>query len=118
MATAGVPERLVQGSCAPRFERVRRVFDESFAHGELGAGVAVTLDGDPVVDLWGGWADAAGTRPWQRDTLVSVASTTKGITAVCLNRLLDAGSVELDAPVARVWPEFEQAGKRGVTLRH
>lgn len=114
-----MPERLaaVAGDCAPRFERVRRVFEESFAKGELGASIAVYLDGDPVVDLWGGHADAARTRPWQRDTLVSVASTTKGITAVCLNRLAEAGAVDLDAPIARIWPEFEQAGKRRVSLR-
>src|SRR5512134_2311405 len=107
MQPARVPERLVQGSCAPRFEELRRRFEEGFARGELGAAVAVFLDGDPVVDLWGGWADAARTRPWQRDTLVSVASATKGITALCLNRLVEAGGVDLDAPVARVWPEFE-----------
>ena len=118
MESARASEPLVQGSCAPRFEKLRRTFEESFGRGELGAAVAVVLDGDPVVELWGGWADAARTRPWRRDTLVSVASTTKGITAVCLNRLVEAGGVDLDAPVARVWPEFEQAGKRGVTLRH
>ena len=66
----------VHGSCAPRFEKVRRAFEASFAHGELGAAVAVFLGGEPAVDLWGGFADAAGARPWQRDTLVSVASTT------------------------------------------
>jgi CubicO group peptidase (beta-lactamase class C family) len=106
-----------QGRCAPRFERVRRAFEASFAKGELGAAVAVYQDGDPVVDLWGGHADAARTRPWARDTLVCLASTTKGATAVCLHRLVDGGRLDLDAPVARVWPEFEQAGKAALPVR-
>jgi len=106
-----------QGLCAPRFESVRRAFEASFAKGELGAAVAVYLDGDPVVDLWGGYADAARTRPWARDTLVSLASTTKGATAVCLHRLVDTGCLDLDAPVARFWPEFEQAGKAALPVR-
>jgi CubicO group peptidase (beta-lactamase class C family) len=55
---------------------VRRVFEKSFESGEVGAAVAITLDGKPVVDLWGGFADAARTRPWQRDTIVNVYSTT------------------------------------------
>lgn len=107
----------MHGRCAPRFEKVRHAFAESFARGELGAGVAVYSNGDPVVDLWGGFADAARSRPWARDTLVSVASTTKGMTAVCLARLADAGSLDPDAPVARYWPEFAQAGKHGISVR-
>ena len=69
------------------------------------------VDGEPVVDLWGGHADAARTRPWERDTIVNVFSTTKAMTALCAHMLADRGLLDLDAPVARYWPEFAQAGK-------
>jgi CubicO group peptidase (beta-lactamase class C family) len=108
----------LQGECDARFERVRRVFEKSFEGGEVGAAVAVTLDGRPVVDLWGGFADAARTRPWQRDTIVNVYSTTKGVTAICAHRLVEAGKLDLDAPVARYWPEFAQAGKQRLPVRY
>jgi len=107
----------VAGRCAPGFERVRHTFEQSFARGELGAGLCVYLDGDPVIDLWGGHADAARSRPWASDTLVSVASTTKGFAAACLARLADAGRLDLDAPAARYWPEFAQAGKQAIPVR-
>jgi CubicO group peptidase (beta-lactamase class C family) len=107
----------VEGECDARFERVRRVFEKSFDGGEVGAAVAITLDGRPVVDLWGGFADAARTRPWQRDTIVNVYSTTKGVTAICAHRLVEAGRLDLDAPVARYWPEFAQAGKERMPVR-
>ena len=107
-----------QGACEPRFDAVRRVFEEQVASGrEVGAAVAVTLDGDPIVDLWGGFADQARTTPWDRDTMVNVYSTTKGVTAICAHRLIDEGRLELDAPVARYWPEFAQAGKAEIPVR-
>ena len=104
-------EGRVQGECAPRFGRVRDAFARNFANGEVGAALAVTVDGEPVVDLWGGYADAARTRPWERDTIVNVYSTTKGMTAICANRLIEDGRLDLDAPVATYWPEFAQAEK-------
>jgi len=108
----------IEGSCQPGFERVRDRFTENFAsRGEVGAAVAVTIDGRPVVDLWGGHADKQRTRPWTRDTIVNVYSATKGIAATCLNRLADQGRVDLDAPVARYWPEFAQAGKERIPVR-
>ncbi|MEU2789395.1 serine hydrolase domain-containing protein [Streptomyces sp. NPDC007100] len=108
----------VQGICAPGFEGVRGEFERNFAErGEVGAAVAVTLDGEFVVDLWGGYADAGGARPWQRDTLVNVYSTSKGMTALCAHLLADRGELDLDAPVARYWPEFAQAGKADVPVR-
>lgn len=107
----------IHGECTERFAPVRRAFERNFRrHGELGASVAVYQDGEPVVDLWGGFADAARTRPWERDTLVHVASTTKGLTALCLHRLADEGRLDLDAPVAHYWPEFAQAGKAGLPV--
>ncbi|MEV5599756.1 serine hydrolase domain-containing protein [Streptomyces sp. NPDC052496] len=108
----------VQGTCAPEFENVRAAFARGFAErGEVGASVAVVRDGEVVVDLWGGHADAAGTRPWQRDTLVNAYSTCKGMTALCAHLLADRGELDLDAPVARYWPEFAQAGKGEVPVR-
>lgn len=84
--------------------------------GEIGASVCVFLDGRKVVDLWGGHADAARTRPWERDTLVNVWSTTKGVMALCVARLNDQGRLANDRPVADYWPEFAANGKERVTV--
>lgn len=112
-------EAQVRGHCDARFAAVRRAFEESFRErGELGAAVAVTVGGEAVVDLWGGWADAAHTRPWEQDTLVNVWSTTKGPVALCAHILADRGLLDLDAPVATYWPEFAAAGKEKVLVRH
>ena len=109
----------VDGHCDPRFTAVRSAFEENFRdRDELGAAVTVTVDGETVVDLWGGWADAARTRPWERDTLVNVWSTTKGPVALCAHILADRGLLDLDAPVATYWPEFAAAGKENVLVRH
>ncbi|OIJ68711.1 serine hydrolase domain-containing protein [Streptomyces mangrovisoli] len=117
--TTPVPGAEVHGHCDPRFEAVREAFAENFrARGELGAAVSVTVGGESVVDLWGGWADPARTRPWERDTVVNVWSTTKGPTALCAHLLADRGLLDLDAPVAAYWPEFAAAGKEHVLVRH
>ncbi len=109
---------LIDGECEARFERVKRAFADNFVGaGEVGAAVAVTLDGRPVVDLWGGYADSRRSRRWERDTLVNVYSTTKGITAICAHRLADQGKLDLDAAVAKYWPEFAQAGKHNLPVR-
>ncbi|HZU49669.1 MAG TPA: serine hydrolase domain-containing protein, partial [Mycobacterium sp.] len=97
----------IHGTCAPRFERVRDAFEQNFAlRNEVGAAVAVWVDGDLVVNLWGGSADAAGTRPWREDTLATVLSGTKGPTSTCVHQLAERGEIDLHAPVARYWPEF------------
>lgn len=102
---------------APGFEPVAEAFAASFAErGELGAAFAAYVDGAPVADLWGGVADAASGRRWERDTLQLIFSGTKGLTALCVAMLLDRGALELDAPVARWWPEFGAAGKEAVTV--
>ncbi|MFJ8542113.1 serine hydrolase domain-containing protein [Streptomyces sp. NPDC093586] len=112
-------EAQVDGHCDARFTAVRTAFEKNFRdRGELGAAVTVTVDGVTVVDLWGGWADAARTRPWQRDTLVNLWSTTKGPTALCAHILADRGLLDLDAPVALYWPEFAASGKEKVLVRH
>jgi CubicO group peptidase (beta-lactamase class C family) len=109
----------VEGECDPRFAGVRDAFRASFDAGrEVGASFAATMDGRVVVDLWGGHADAAGTRPWRRDTIVNVFSTTKAMTALCAHLLVDRGRLDLDAPVARYWPEFAVAGKETLPVRH
>jgi CubicO group peptidase (beta-lactamase class C family) len=114
-----MPRRsVIHGYCDPKFSPVKEVFEEHFeTDRELGAGVAVTLDGHPVVDLWGGYADPERTRAWEKDTLVNVYSTTKGITAVCLHRLVDQGLLDLDRRVSDYWPEFGQNGKEDIKVR-
>ena len=108
----------IHGTCQPRYARVRDAFMEGFAsRGEIGAGVAITIDGEPVVDLWAGDAYPARTRRWQRDTIVHLYSVSKGMTALCAHRLIERGALELDAPVARYWPEFAQAGKAAISVR-
>ncbi|MFI9116003.1 serine hydrolase domain-containing protein [Streptomyces venezuelae] len=117
--TAPADTTAVHGTCAPRFTAVREAFEASFrGRDELGAAVSVQVHGETVVDLWGGWADAARTRPWERDTVVNVWSTTKGVTALCAHLLADRGLLDLDAPVAAYWPEFAAAGKEALPVRH
>lgn len=108
----------IEGTCDPRFNRVRDALAESFTRfGETGASLALTIDNKPVADLWAGWADAEKTRPWQADSIANVYSTTKGMTAICALRLVDQGRLDLDAPVARYWPEFAQAEKEAIPVR-
>jgi len=109
----------IEGTCDPKFNRVKDVFAENFEkRGEVGAAAAVMFDGKSVVDIWAGHADRDKTRPWTRDTLVNVYSTTKGITAICAHRLADKGLLDIDAPVAKYWPEFAQAGKDKMPVRY
>src|SRR5262245_17303572 len=108
----------IGGFVAPGYEPVREAFARNFAErGELGAAFAAVRDGEPVVDLWGGVADRASGRPWREDTLVLIFSGTKGLVAACVLMLLERGQLELDAPVARYWPEFAQAGKEQMRVR-
>jgi CubicO group peptidase (beta-lactamase class C family) len=108
----------VEGRCDARFAKVKDAFAKNFAvENEVGASFAATLNGELVVDLWGGAADAARTRPWRRDSLANVWSTTKAMSALCAHVLVDRGLVELDAPVARYWPEFAAAGKERLPVR-
>ncbi len=107
----------IGGTCAAGFETVRDAFENNFTHhDEVGAAVAVWVDGDLVVNLWGGYADARRRRHWRENTLASIFSGTKGLTSTCLHLLADRGEIDLDAPVARYWPEFGQAGKQDITI--
>jgi CubicO group peptidase (beta-lactamase class C family) len=108
----------IDGHCEPRFTAVREQFFANFTQrGDVGAAVCVYLDGVRVVDCWGGHADRARTRPFGPDTIVSVASTTKGMVALCAHMLAERGKLDLDAPVARYWPEFAAAGKQDIPVR-
>jgi CubicO group peptidase (beta-lactamase class C family) len=108
----------VQGTVAAGWEGVRRAFEENAAaRGELGAGVVVMHRGRTVVDLWGGIADPQAGRPWTAHTAGVCFSATKGLVATCFLVLVDRGQLDLDAPIAKVWPEFAQAGKDGITTR-
>jgi CubicO group peptidase (beta-lactamase class C family) len=108
----------IYGTCAGGYEPVREAFAGNFtARGEIGASVAVSVGGKTVVNLWGGWADPGRNRPWQRDTLTNVWSTTKAMTSLCAHILIDRGELDPDAPVARYWPEFAAGGKDGITVR-
>ncbi|MGV0833989.1 serine hydrolase domain-containing protein [Mycolicibacterium thermoresistibile] len=109
----------VSGHCAPQFAPLHDALAANLASGEeLGAALAVDLDGELVVDLWGGAADVAGTRAWQRDTVVNLWSITKTVTALAALILVDRGRLDLAAPVARYWPEFAANGKERVLVRH
>lgn len=106
-----------QGHVEPRFEVVRAAFESNFASGEEnGACFCMTLEGKPVVDIWAGYADEAQTRPWEKDTIVNVYSTTKTMTALTALFLADKGELDFAAPVAKYWPEFAANGKADVTV--
>jgi CubicO group peptidase (beta-lactamase class C family) len=116
LPVAAVPEIL--GSCDERFAGVREALEGNFrTHDELGAAVAIALEGRLVVDVWAGWTDGGRTRRWERDTLVAVFSVGKAMAALCVLILVERGRLDLDAPVSRYWPEFATAGKAGVTVR-
>lgn len=109
--------RGVSGAADPSFAGAVRAFARSFPHRRLGGGaLAVYLDGEPVVDVWTGWADRRGRRPWTADTGAMVFSATKGAAATVIHRLADRGLIDYDAPVAEYWPEFGANGKRFVTV--
>src|SRR3954454_23386894 len=108
----------VEGTVAPGWERVRHAFVSNFrGHGEVGAAVCVYVDGAPVVDIWGGLADAGAGTPWNEDTIVCVFSSTKGVTAVGANLAIERGLLDPDAPVSSYWPEFGANGKDSITVR-
>ena len=108
----------IHGHFEERFRPLRDAFAANFEQRqELGASVAVTLDGDPVVDLWAGAAEPSGTA-WAEHTIVNVYSTTKTMASLCVLMLAARGELDLSAPVAEYWPEFAQNGKAGVLVRH
>lgn len=109
----------LQGICDARFGLVGEVLATNLANGEdIGASAAVFIDGQPVVDIWGGYVDRERTQPWQRDTIVNNFSTTKTMTALVALMLADRGGLDLNAPVVKYWPEFAPHGKDRILVRH
>jgi CubicO group peptidase (beta-lactamase class C family) len=115
---------MVQGWCDPAFKTVHDAFAASFSDRlpdqdrEHGAALAAIVDGKILVDLWGGWADKAATRPWTRDTCGVVMTQTKGWTAIVVHSLAEAGLLNLDKPIAEIWPVFAANGKDAITTAH
>ncbi|HEY2076173.1 MAG TPA: serine hydrolase domain-containing protein [Streptosporangiaceae bacterium] len=109
----------LQGTCDERFGALRSALQQNVDSGaELGASIVLDLDGEVAIDLWGGYRDEARTAPWERDTITNVWSTTKTVTSLAALMLADRGELDVDAPVARYWPEFAAAGKQDVLVRH
>jgi CubicO group peptidase (beta-lactamase class C family) len=108
----------VQGTCDDRFSGVREALERRLDDDELGASIAVDLDGETVVDVWGGYRDEARTAPWTQDTIVNVWSTTKCVLNLAALMLVERGELDLDAPVGDYWPEFCANGKKDVLVRH
>lgn len=108
----------VQGLCQDRFGKVRQIFEQNLASGDdVGASFCVFIDGEPVIDIWGGYFDAKFDRPWDRDTIITVHSTTKTMTAMAALKLADMGELDLNAPVAKYWPAFAANGKSRIEVR-
>jgi CubicO group peptidase (beta-lactamase class C family) len=108
----------VHGSCDDRFSAVREALARNLDGDELGASVAVDLDGEPVVDLWGGFRDEERTTPWTEDTIVNGWSTTKTVLSLAALMLVERGELDVYAPVADYWPEFAVKGKKDIEVRH
>ena len=108
----------VSGTCDARFAPVREALAEHLEKDELGASIVLDIDGETVVDIWGGWCDAERRRPWGRDTITNVWSTTKTVTNLAALMLIDRGEVDAYAPVADYWPEFAANGKEAIEVRH
>lgn len=111
------PRGQINGTCDERFQRVADEFARNFAErGEVGASVCITHGGETVVDLWGGSANAETNAQWDRDTVATIFSCTKGATALCAHILVSRGQLDIEAPVADYWPEFAQNGKEDATV--
>lgn len=109
----------VEGYCDEKFANVRELFASNIEKDlDIGASFALTVDGEMVIDLWGGHLDEARTQPWQEDTIVNVYSTTKTMSFLCALLLADRGELNFDANVADYWPEFAAAGKKNVKVWH
>ena len=109
----------IRGVCDQRFEAVRDALARNVDSGEeLGASLVLDVDGNVVVDLWGGFCDQARTIPWDEHTITNVWSSTKTVTSLAALMLADRGQLDVDAPVARYWPEFGASGKQDVLVRH
>ncbi|OUS26320.1 hypothetical protein A9Q99_19020 [Gammaproteobacteria bacterium 45_16_T64] len=112
------PTPIVHGTCEIKYLGVKQQFEKNMRSGcELGAAISIVRHGELVVDLWSGYSDKKQTLPWEKDTIVNVFSTTKGITALCVQHALDSGLIDLDRPAQYYWPDFGKEGKQNITLR-
>lgn len=108
-----------KGNCDERFQAVATQLEDFITSGEeLGASVAVNLNGQEVVNIWGGFADAEKTEPWEKDTICCIFSTTKTISALAILKLADQGLLDVDEKVSKYWPEFAANGKEDIRVRH
>lgn len=109
----------IHGNYDPRFSVMADLLSANVDSGaDVGASVAVTIDGNMVVDIWAGWADEAKTIPWQSDTITNVWSSTKTVTSLAALVLVDRGELNVFTPVAHYWPEFAANGKGAIEVRH
>lgn len=109
----------VQGYCDPKFEKLKSLLENGINSGEeIGASLAVNLDGKMVVDIYGGFKDEARTKPWSKDTIVNVWSSTKTISALAILMLHDRGLLDVNENVSKYWPEFATNGKEDIKVRH
>jgi len=110
---------IIDGYCDEKFSALREEFEKNFEeHNDIGASFALTIEGEYVVDIWGGNRDGAKTLPWEENTIVCVFSTTKTMTALCALLLFDRGELNFDDPVTKYWPEYGQNGKESTLVRH
>jgi len=108
----------IQGVCADQFGAVREALERNLDSGEeLGASLVLDIDGDIVIDMWGGFTDQARTIPWTEHTITNVWSSTKTVTSLAALMLADRGELDVDAPVAKYWPEFGARGKQDILVR-
>jgi CubicO group peptidase (beta-lactamase class C family) len=109
----------VNGYCDERFIEAKEIFEQSISSGfELGCAITLEIEGEVVLDLWGGHANLEKTEKWKKDTIVNVFSTTKGMASMCLLQLVEKGLIDLDAPVSQYWPEFASNGKEVIPVRY
>ena len=107
----------IHGECDPQFSKVKETFEKLYREDrEIGSCFAVYRDGNPLVDLWGGFQDKDKTKPWQKDNLVTVYSTTKGVAAFCIALAMEKGLLKYEEKVSTYWPEFASNGKKDITI--
>jgi CubicO group peptidase (beta-lactamase class C family) len=107
----------IHGECDPQFSKVKETFEKLHQEDrEIGSCFAVYKDGKPLVDLWGGFQDKDKTKPWQKDNLVTVYSTTKGVAAFCIALAMEKGLLKYEEKVSTYWPEFANNGKEDITV--
>ena len=107
----------IHGECDPQFSKVKETFEKLYQEDrEIGSCFAVYKDGNPLVNLWGGFQDKDKTKPWQKDNLVTVYSTTKGVAAFCIALAMEKGLLNYEEKVSTYWPEFSSNGKEDITI--